>query len=554
MAARAEVTTEITDLSHRLNNTTDRPMNGSFRSTFAELNDVSEQLTFEEFVMHLSTRFVQLRDSQIEAHFSESLARLGRFLNVDRVVLSEPTEDRSTLRAEHSWARKSVNPIPAGWCWSDKIPYALRTIREGRVFQFSRFEDLPPEAASDRESFQATDDEAHLSVPLQVAESPLGALTLACVGRSRTWTEQLVQRVRFIAEIFANALARKEATLRLRSTTTRVRELEEHVEEGKPNLREEFEKSHETEGIVGQSAAVGHMLRQVAHVAPTDATVLILGETGTGKELVARAVHRQSLRRDRALVKVNCAALPATLVESELFGHERGAFTGALKERVGRFQLADGGTIFLDEIGDLPLELQAKLLRVLQEGEFERLGSSETRTVDVRVIAATNRALKRAVDEGAFRADLYYRLRVVPIEIAPLRHRRDDIPLLVWSFIQKFQGHTGKRFERISSRVMDALVNYAWPGNVRELENVIQRAVVLSPDTTLVVSEDFTSEAKFETRPGENLSAMERNHIMDVLEKCHWKVKGVGNAAELLGLNPSTLRGRMRKLGINRAK
>jgi transcriptional regulator with GAF, ATPase, and Fis domain len=296
------------------------------------------------------------------------------------------------------------------------------------------------------------------------------------------------------------------------------------------------------------------VLQQVERVAVTDTTVLILGETGTGKELIARAIHFHSARKDRPLVKVNCAALPPTLIESELFGHEKGAFTGALARKIGRFELADAGTIFLDEIGELPLDLQAKLLRVLQDGEFERLGSVRTTTVNVRVIAATNRQLVQQVAAGNFREDLYYRLNVFPVTVPPLRERREDIPLLVWYFVAKCRGKLGKPIERIPERAMATLVAYYWPGNIRELANVIERAIILSPGTTLVVDEAMgSSELSDPSIPStQHLEEVERAHILAVLDACQGRIKGAGQAAERLGLHPSTLYSRLRKLGIER--
>jgi len=290
-------------------------------------------------------------------------------------------------------------------------------------------------------------------------------------------------------------------------------------------------------------------------VAPTDTSVLLLGETGTGKELIARALHAKGRRAERPLIKVNCAALPSSLIESELFGHEKGAFTGATGKRTGRFALADGATIFLDEVGDLPLELQAKLLRVLQDGEFEPLGSSKTIQVDARVIAATNRDLKMAVEAGTFRADLFYRLNVFPIALPPLRARRKDIPLLVWYFVDKLKSRLGKNIEEVPAEVMDLLCRYDWPGNVRELENVIERAMILSPTPRLELRQEHGLLAKSEgSVDSDALADVERTHIVRVLDACDWKIKGKGNAAERLGLHPNTLRFRMGKLGIERPK
>jgi transcriptional regulator with GAF, ATPase, and Fis domain len=318
-------------------------------------------------------------------------------------------------------------------------------------------------------------------------------------------------------------------------------------------LQEEIKTEHNFDEIIGQSAPVRQLLRNVEQVAPTEATVLIQGETGTGKELVARAVHDRSRRKDRPLVKVNCGSIPAGLVESELFGHEKGAFTGATQRRVGRFELANGGTIFLDEVTELPIDTQVKLLRVLQEGEFERVGSSQTIKVDVRVIAATNRDLKEIVKNGTFRSDLFYRLNVFPLEVPALRERKDDIPLLVNFFLSKFGKKLGKELRGVSQKAMDSLLRYHWPGNVRELQNIVERAAVLATgpivqiDEAMMRSGETVQESAVDT-----LENAERNHILRALNETRWVVHGKKGAADLLGINPSTLRSRMEKLGIKR--
>ena len=349
---------------------------------------------------------------------------------------------------------------------------------------------------------------------------------------------------------------RRQAEEELRRALDEVAELKDRFQAETVYLREELQSSHDFEEIVGDSSALNSILHKVDLVAATDAAVLILGETGTGKELVARAIHSRSLRKDHSLVKVNCAAIPGTLIESELFGHEKGAFTGALTKKIGRFELADRGTIFLDEIGDLPLDLQVKLLRVLQEGEFERLGSVRTRKVNVRIIAVTNRDLESAIADGSFRPDLYYRLSVFPILLPSLRERREDVPLLVWYFITKKQGPLGKRIERVQKETMEALKTYDWPGNVRELENVIERAMILSPGSTLILGESFGAiqPAQPEQPSSQNLEENERTHILRIIKECGWKIKGKTNAADRLGLHPSTLHSRMKKLGIVRPK
>ncbi len=321
-------------------------------------------------------------------------------------------------------------------------------------------------------------------------------------------------------------------------------------------LHEEVLAQHGGDEMLGESAAIAKVRQLVEQVAATDSTVLIVGETGTGKELVARAIHNRSTRREAILVTVNCAALPAGLVESELFGHEKGAFTGALARKIGRFQMANGGTIFLDEVGDLPLELQAKLLRVLQEGEFERVGGTETLRVSVRVIAATNSDLDAALREQRFRADLYYRLNVFPIRVPPLRERAEDIPLLVRHYTLVFARRLGRRIDAVSPRTMAALCAYPWPGNVRELQNVIERAVILSPGPTLELGEwprahAAPSPAAPQVAPL-TLADLERQHILHVLASTHWRVSGPRGAAAILGLKASTLESRLKKLGITR--
>lgn len=348
----------------------------------------------------------------------------------------------------------------------------------------------------------------------------------------------------------------QERTADLEQALKEVSELKNQIEKEKFYLQEEIKLDHNFENIISESKPFQDVLRKVQQVALTDSTVLILGETGTGKELIARAVHDNSKRKSRSLVKVNCASLPANLIESELFGHEKGAFTGALQRKIGRFELANGGTIFLDEIGDLPLELQAKLLRVLQEGEFERLGNPNTLQVNTRVIAATNRDLNKAIADGEFRQDLFYRLNVFPIELPPLRERKDDIPPLVNHFIKKYSKKIGKNIERIPQNVIQSLENYEWPGNIRELENVIERAIILSYNETLSIDDTFlvSNAPSKEVKPTEatTLEDVERQHIENVLKECNWIIDGNRGAAQKLGLAASTLRDRMRKLEIKR--
>ncbi len=345
---------------------------------------------------------------------------------------------------------------------------------------------------------------------------------------------------------------RKRAELKLKQTVDELEKLKNKLQEENIYLKQEIKIQHNFEEIISQSPKLTNVLKQLEQVAKTDSTVLILGETGTGKELIARAVHNISNRRKQPLVKVNCAALPANLIESELFGHEKGAFTGALTRKIGRFELASNGTIFLDEIGDLPLELQSKLLRVLQEGEFERLGNPQTIKVNARVIAATNRILEDQVKKGEFREDLYYRLNVFPLHIPALRERDTDIPILVKHFISKYSKKMGREIDKVPSRVMEAFMQYSWPGNVRELENVIERAVILSENGILNVDDKFINAdtSSNEVRNTKTIKEFEKEHIIKALEDCKYTIEGRKGAAKILGMPPSTLRDRMKKYKI----
>ncbi len=346
--------------------------------------------------------------------------------------------------------------------------------------------------------------------------------------------------------------AQKNTERRLKEKVREIEKLRQLLEAENIYLQKEIENEFNPDGIVGQSGALKLILFRVQKVAPLDTTVLIEGETGTGKELVAMAIHKQSRRRNKPLIKVNCANFPATLIESELFGHEKGAFTGADKKKIGWFELANGGTLFLDEIGELPMELQTKLLQVLQTGEFHRLGGNRIIKADVRIIAATNRNLDNMVKAGHFRSDLFYRLHIFPITVPPLRERKSDIPLLVRHFVKIFNRKLGKNVSKIPAKIMRQLENYSWPGNIRELENVIERAVILSPSDTLLVENLTPDTGRHQAEKWPPLAEYERDYILRVLEKTYWRVQGPKGAARILGLNPETLRSRMRKLGIKR--
>jgi formate hydrogenlyase transcriptional activator len=348
---------------------------------------------------------------------------------------------------------------------------------------------------------------------------------------------------------------RKSAEESLQGAYAEIKLLKDRLQAENIYLQQEVAREYNFGEIIGQSNALSHVFLRVEQVAPMNATVLLIGETGTGKGVVARAIHSSSARKDRPMITVNCTSLPANLIESELFGRERGAFTGANVRQIGRFELADGGTIFLDEIGEMPLELQSKLLRVIQDGEFERLGNPRTIKVDVRIIAASNRNLKEEIRAGRFREDLFYRLNVFPITIPPLRQRIEDIPLLVNHFVAKFNKKIGKKIETVSKNTLNALQEYHWPGNVRELESVIERAVITSQGNALQVLDRFDTFRKTDEPTGEEVKALaelEQDHILQVLQKTGWQINGKNGAAVILGLNPSTLRARMQKYGIIR--
>ena len=377
-------------------------------------------------------------------------------------------------------------------------------------------------------------------------------LELIVHERTRELTRANLQLTQEIEE-------RKRAEESLQGTYAEIKRLKDRLQAENIYLQQEVARQFNFGEIIGQSDVLSRVFSQVEQVAPMNATVLLLGETGTGKGVVARAIHSSSARKGRALITVDCTTLPAALVESELFGRERGAFTGSDARQIGRFELADGGTIFLDEIGEMPLELQSKLLRVIQDGEFERLGGPRTMKTDVRIIAATNRNLGEEVRTGKFREDLFYRLNVFPITLPPLRQRKEDIPLLVNHFVAKFNSKIGKKIETVSKETLNILQEYHWPGNVRELESVIERAVIISQGSALQVLDRFDTfrktgemEGQVEEQDVKALFELEHDHVLQVLQKTGWRIEGKNGAAVLLGLNPSTLRARMRKYGIFR--
>ena len=508
---------------------------------------LAEALRFERLLADLSSSFAALVSEDFVPPLVDALRQVVLVLGYDRSNVSEWSAGGSVFTPVASWARPGVEPHTEPIRTQD-LPWYVGELLAGRMVCLSRLpDDLPPDAVAERAYVAQIGMKSHLALPLIAENSVMGFVGLGSFTRYVAWPESVQNRLRTLAGVIANTIVRVRGRRQITA-------LAERLEAENLALRAEIEYERGFEEIVGRSAALQEALTLVAQVAPTDATVLVTGETGTGKELVARAIHARSPRADRPLVTLNCAALPSGLVESELFGHEQGAFTGALARKIGRFEVANRSTLFLDEIGDLSPDLQAKLLRVLQEGEFERVGSTVTRKVDVRVIAATNQDLERAVAERRFRSDLFYRLSAFPIAVPALRDRREDIPLLVWYFVHKRQAAFRRSFTQVSTRLLRAFEEYSWPGNVRELEHVVERAMILSKGPTLRL-DDFAGQRR--DRPGAasgTLDDVERAHITQVLEACRWRINGEGNAAARLGLHPSTLRFRMKKLRIVRPR
>jgi transcriptional regulator with GAF, ATPase, and Fis domain len=521
---------------------------------------IARHLQFEHLLSDISATYINVPREELADVISGDLGRLGRFLGVDRCFFYsfQPDEKQFRLSSAFSWWREEDKDLFAeleAWRRSDprffdQFQYLFDNWLNGKDIKFERIEELPDEAATLKRSFRKFGTKSGLSTPISVGGEIVGALVLGAMHEYRSWPDELVSRLRLIGEVFANAVMRKRYEEEIALAFSQIKELKDRIEADYHYLTEEIELEHNYGHIVGQSRALRQILIKVKQVAPTNAVVLLLGETGTGKGVIARAIHNACKHSKRPMVQVNCAALSPSLIESELFGHEKGAFTGAVNKRVGRFELANGTTLFLDEIGELPMELQAKLLRVLQDGEFERVGGSRSIQTEVRVIAATNRDLERAVAEGRFRRDLYYRLSVFPLVIPPLRERLEDIPHFVSWFAHKYSKGSGKNFQKVPLKTINALKRYPWPGNIRELENLIERAVITSPENRLQIEIPTSKEGIDD--PSMTLSDVERSHILKVLQHTHWKIEGQDGAAEKLGLNPSTLRFRMKKLIIER--
>lgn len=513
--------------------------------------EVKALLRFERLLAELSATFVNLPSEHVDQEIERWMGRIGTFLDMKVGTLAQLSEDQKRARFTHTWAAGGLETLPSRPA-ATRWPWTFDQIRQGNIVRFTNVEELPEEAQRDKQSFIEVACISNISIPLSVGGTIVGALSFSSRLPGEAWPDSFVERYRLLGDVFANALMRKRSDKALRKAFQEIKALKEQLEVENVYLRRQVRLFRNYEDIIGESQSIQQVLRHVEQVAQTDATVLIQGETGTGKELIADAIHRLSSRQERVMVKVNCAAIPDTLMESELFGREKGAFTGATAREIGRFESAHKGTILLDEVGELPFHLQSKLLRVLEDGKFQRLGSSKTVTVNVRVLAGTNKDLKQAVQEGAFRPDLYYRLNVFKITVPPLRDRKEDIPALIWWFVSRYAKSMGKRIETIPRRAMAAYQAYDWPGNVRELKHAVERSVILTEGTVLNA---YVPESEG-SRVGEPLSIeeLERKHISEVLETTGWRVRGRNGAAELLGMKPTTLESRMKKLRIRRPR
>ena len=515
---------------------------------------MKETVRFEMMLLELSVIFINLPISKIDKEITNGLRRITKFLKFDRGTLHQISKSGQRTRTTHSWAIDGIDPAPE-YAIENYFPWITDFIRNRqKIFQFNSLDEIPVKAKKDRETLEQAGVKSHITIPLVVGDTFVGAFTLATVQSERVISDKIVQRMQLASNILANALIRKQSEIKLQKAFNEIKTLKDQLEAEQTYLREEIKLEYNFDNIIGNSDALKYVLAKVEQVAPTDTTVLVLGETGTGKDLIARSIHEASGRKNKPLIKVDCTSLPANLIESELFGHEKGAFTGAHARKIGKFELANSGTIFLDEIGEMPLELQSKLLRVLQEGNFERIGGTTLITIDVRIIAATNRPLEEEAEKGRFRQDLWYRLNVFPITAPPLRERLEDVPVLVNWFVNKFSKKLGRKLEKIPDAVLEVLQNSSWPGNIRELENVIERAVINSPGSILqladwnVVNPKITKQLSVR----KSLSDVQRQHIRQVLQDVNWKIEGQKGAAAILDLKPSTLRDRMNKLGIKR--
>jgi transcriptional regulator with GAF, ATPase, and Fis domain len=503
-------------------------------------------IRFEKLLSTLAAAFTNIPPERVDQEIERGLKLVAEFLGADRAGILKYSDDRQILKLTHRYVADGSAPHPFETLnANDMSLWYKKTLETMGVVVFEDLpDDLPAEAEFERKHCIAQGIKSNIALPLWTGQDePDGYIGFVFLRERRTWLPQCIERIHFIGQLFANVLRHKQNEELLEKAHTKIKELNK-------GLDAEIQVKSGYGDMLGHSEAMEAVMAEIGKVACTDSTVLVYGETGTGKELAARVIHKSSSRCDKPMVRINCAAIPESLIESELFGHEKGAFTGADSTRLGRFEIADGSTIFLDEIGELPMAMQAKLLHVLELQQLERVGGSETIDIDVRVVAATNKDLAAEVKEGNFREDLFYRLNVFPIELPPLRQRQEDIPMLAYAFVQEFSDKTGKVIDTIAPKTMEQLKHYPWPGNVRELRNVIERSMILTQGRTLYVEMPRSVDSPHPQRTG--LEDVERDHITEILSMTGWKVRGENGAAQLLQLKPSTLESKMQKLGIKR--
>ena len=519
---------------------------------------LADRLAFQQFVTDLSTRLLTATDEDAVKILSHTLEETGRYVSANCATIALLDEGKHAVTRRYLWSDCGEARCRA--LSFEKSPEIWQRILSGEPFAITSVDEMEDAATEDTDALACANIQSIAFVPALVAGELIGACVVCSSDEAMQWSDQDMTDLQVLANLMVNKVIQIEARQSLSTALAELRIAKRRVEAENIVLRDKIDSTHEFEELIGESDSLRRCLHQVEQVAATAVPVLLQGETGTGKELFAKAIKERSERKDRPMVKVNCAAMSTNLMESELFGHEKGAFTDAMNQRKGRFELADGGTLFLDEIAELPIELQSKLLRVLQGGEFERLGGTTTIKVDVRVIAATNVDLQAAIDCGKFRSDLYYRISAFPITLPALRDRRSDIPLLAEHFVRKHAAELGKKINAISASMLQRLTQKDWPGNVRELEGAIQRSLIAATGPVLELAEPLWSEPG--SIPGSDpvapsvaasdLRTIERVHITRVLEQADWVVGGDAGAAARLGLPASTLRSKMKKLGIGR--
>ena len=506
--------------------------------------------TFQHQAAELATRLATVPPSHLDLAIVEGLRDLADTLRLDAAILCQTAGPAQEL--SHGWIAPPLSTLPE-LARLAAAPVMRAKLDTGAIASYTTLEEIPP--CDEREACRGIGLKSVAFAPIALADgySVGTALAVGSMTAEQSWSTLVIGHLRLVSSVLSQALVRKSSLTALERAMDELQQLREDARDDDAQAPPAVKVFRTSRLIVSDSPAVQHALAQVEQVARTPSTVLLLGETGVGKEVFAQAIHELSARQQRQMVRVSCAAIPAALIESELFGRERGAYTGALSRQIGRFEAANQSTLFLDEIGDLPAEIQVKLLRVLQERVIERLGSTQPIKVDVRIIAATNRNLEKGVEDKTFREDLFYRLNVFPIVVPPLRERVADIPGLVWEFIHEFSQSLGKPIESISKESMRQLQLYSWPGNVRELRNVIERAVILATSSRLTVPIPQTPASRL-PQSSMTLREMEIEHIRATLEITNWRIRGHRGAAERLGLKPTTLETRMAKLGLQRPK